>query len=61
MTRFVHFLDSGEDVLEVHGWVLVVMREIKIDAIATDLENEDWKQKSAHRGKLHTEQLDVEQ
>ena len=42
-------------------WVLVAMRELKIDAIATKHGHEDWKQKSAHRGKLHTEQLDAEQ
>ena len=35
------------------------VRELKIDAIATMHGNDDWKQKSAHRGKLHKEQLDA--
>ena len=55
--------DCGEGILEVHGVcrTLVVLRILRIYAIATEHRNEDWNQKSMHRRKLQTEQVNAEQ
>ena len=42
-------------------WTFVVLRMVRIHVIATKHGNDTWNQKSTHRGKLLTEQVNAEQ